>query len=76
MTPNRRIPGAEARNREADEFAAALAPVIQEIRAVGITNTHAIAAELNRRRIRGMQGGLWFPSRVGRLLARLHDSKT
>lgn len=75
MTSDRRIPGAEARNRKADAFATALAPVIQEIQAAGFTNTHAIAGELNRRRIRGMQGGLWFPSGVGRLLARLHDSE-
>ena len=70
MTSNRPNPGAEARKRKADEFAATLAPVIREIQVAGITSLHGIAAELNQRRIRGLQGGLWFSQGVGRLLAR------
>jgi len=42
-------------------------PVIEAIRAEGITSLYGIARELDRR---GMRGGKWHPATVKLLLAR------
>ena len=54
----------------ADAFAAALAPVVSEIRAAGHSTLRAVAAELNARGIRTRRGGRWHVSTVGHLLER------
>jgi len=45
-------------------------PVIEAIRAEGITNLHAIAAELNRRGILTARSGQWYATTVRNTLAR------
>ncbi len=55
----------------ADEFAEALAAVIEEIHATGRTTLRAIAAELNTRGMMTRRGGRWHVSNVRNLLSRL-----
>jgi hypothetical protein len=72
-------PTAEAREAarkksaaSADARAIALAPVIAEIKASGITGPNAIAAALNERGIRTARGHrYWMASQVRSLLDRL-----
>jgi hypothetical protein len=54
----------------ADQHARDILPVIEDIRAAGITTLEGIAAELNARGILTARHGAWFPSTVKRLLAR------
>lgn len=58
----------------ADNHARDLAPIIADIRAVGITSLGAIASELNARHIQTMRGGQWHASSVRNLLARLQTT--
>ena len=52
--------------------ATALAPVITELRAAGITSWRRIAAALNERGVPTPSGrGRWHQTQVGRLLKRL-----
>jgi hypothetical protein len=67
-----RISSEEARRRRTDRAVAALAPVIAELRASGVTSLRGIAAEFNKRGIPTVAGaGRWRHVQVGRLLARL-----
>lgn len=54
-----------------DEFALALAPEIQDLRAQGFKSMRAIAGELNARTIRTRNGGSWSGTKVRDLLSRL-----
>jgi DNA invertase Pin-like site-specific DNA recombinase len=54
----------------ADEHAANLAPIIDDIRGNGITSYKAIARELNNREILTARGGRWYPTTVKNLLTR------
>src|SRR5262245_38009141 len=45
-------------------------PIIEDIRASGITGLNGIAAELNRRGILTARGARWWPTTVRNLLAR------
>jgi DNA invertase Pin-like site-specific DNA recombinase len=56
---------------EADSFARELAPVIADIRASGSLSLPAIANALNERHIQTRRGGMWHPTSVKNLLARL-----
>ena len=58
-------------SENADDFARALAPVIAEIRAQGITTLRGIADELSVRGVLTRQGGRWHVSNVKNLLAKL-----
>ena len=58
-------------SRNADEFAAGLAEVIEAIRAEGHVSLRAIAAELNARGTLTRRGGRWQVSNVRALLRRL-----
>jgi DNA invertase Pin-like site-specific DNA recombinase len=60
----------EAIKERADQHARDILPVIEDIRAAGITTLDGIAAELNARGILTARHGAWFPSTVRRLLAR------
>jgi hypothetical protein len=62
--------GADAVRAKADAHAATVAPIIQAIRAEGITGLTSIAGELTRRRIPTARDGRWDASRVRALLAR------
>src|SRR6056297_3264300 len=55
----------------ADAFARDLAPVVEAIRAEGVTSLRGIAEALNARGIRTRRGARWRVSNVGDLLARL-----
>lgn len=59
---------------KADSFAQDLAPVIDDIRATGVTSLGDIARELNARHIQTRRGGQWHPSSVRNLLARTTTS--
>lgn len=55
----------------ADEHAAALAPVVMQLRSAGHTSLRALAAELNAAGMRTRCGGRWHVSNVRNLLQRL-----
>ena len=61
----------EAVSRNADEFAAGLAPVIYRLRSRGMTSLRDIADALNAQRMITRRGGRWHVSNVRNLLARL-----
>jgi hypothetical protein len=66
----------DAIRRNAEDYASALKPVVDTIRAEGHSTLRAIAAELYRRSIATRRGGHWQVSNVRNLLARLeggHD---
>jgi DNA invertase Pin-like site-specific DNA recombinase len=62
---------AGARTARADQRAMDLVPVIDEIRAAGITSQRAIARELEVRKIPTVRGGRWTAVQVKALLDRL-----
>jgi DNA invertase Pin-like site-specific DNA recombinase len=65
------IEGARAsRTAQADQFAANVLPVINEIRAAGVTELKAIAAALNARGVQTVRGGHWNATQVKRVLVR------
>ena len=71
-TPEARAAGRKVGKQRADARAMALAPVIADIKASGITTPHAIAAELVRRGIPTARGHrFWGSSVVGDVLKRL-----
>ena len=71
-TPQAREAGRLAGNSKADARAAALAPVIAEIRATGITTPYAIAAALTARGIPTARGlKFWSEGQVHSILGRL-----
>jgi hypothetical protein len=72
ITPAAQRAGTEARVARANEWAADIAPVIQELRAAGITSPSEIAAALNARGVRTTWGHRhWYASQVAQLLKRL-----
>ncbi len=62
--------GADGNRAAADKFARQLVPVIETIRADGITSLEGIATELNARSIPTARGGRWYATTVRNLLAR------
>jgi DNA invertase Pin-like site-specific DNA recombinase len=54
----------------ADQFVAELLPVVNAIRASGLTTLDAITRTLNQRGIRSARGGQWHVSSVSNLLSR------
>lgn len=65
-----------AAKAKANERAADLRVVVDDIRDGGTTSIRAIAAELNRRGIRTPRGRSWYPTSVQRLLSRLESAST
>jgi hypothetical protein len=62
----------KARMARANASAAALAPIIAELRAAGVTSLNAIADALNERGVPTPAGSHhWYASQVARLLKRL-----
>ena len=55
---------------EADAFAANVIPIIDSLRAVGVTDLRGLAAALNSRGVRTARGGQWHVSNVRNLLLR------
>ena len=62
--------GRRTRIQRAAKRAADLAPIIQAIKAEGITGTTGIAAALNARGVPAARGGQWRAIQVRRVLAR------
>jgi DNA invertase Pin-like site-specific DNA recombinase len=62
--------GVAVRSAHADQFAANVLPVINEIRATGVTELKGIAAALNARGVSTVRGGRWDATQVKRVLAR------
>ena len=56
--------------QRADQRAAEILPIIDGIRAVGITTLDGIADALNKRGVATARGGQWYPSTVRRILMR------
>jgi DNA invertase Pin-like site-specific DNA recombinase len=54
----------------ADQFTAAVLPLIESIRSSGATSLEAITVALNQRGVRSARGGRWYASAVANLLAR------
>lgn len=55
---------------KADQFAANVLPVIEQVRAQGASSNNAIAARLNERGVKTANGGKWTHVQVGNVLAR------
>jgi DNA invertase Pin-like site-specific DNA recombinase len=67
------VAAVEAIVARADAHARDVLPVIEDVRASGITSLKGIAGELNRRGILTPQRGKWTATSVRRLLARGHQ---
>jgi DNA invertase Pin-like site-specific DNA recombinase len=63
-------PAVAAIKAKAKHFADEIAPVIADIREVGITSYRGIAQELNSRGILTARRGTWYPSTVRTVMAR------
>jgi len=62
--------GRAAQCTEADRFAANILPLIESIKATGVSSLGSIAVALNNRGIRSARGGRWHISTVANLLVR------
>ena len=62
--------GEAAQSSEADRFAANVLPIVDAIRASGISSLAGVADALNARGLRSVRGGKWHISVVQNLLAR------
>jgi DNA invertase Pin-like site-specific DNA recombinase len=54
----------------ADQFAANVLPVVDQIKATGITSLRGIASQLNQRGFKTTRGGAWYAGTVRNVLAR------
>ncbi len=63
------------RQARANEYAAAFALRIRELRAVGITSLRRIAAALNADGVPAPRGGQWASGQVAKLLARIAETE-
>ena len=61
----------ETLRRRADEHAARVRPVIEEIRLAGPTSYQTVADALNERRVPTARGGVWHAATVGNVLRRV-----
>ena len=61
--------------RQADQRAASMQPLIEEIRASGIVTLAGIADELNRRAVPTARGRKWYPGTVLNLLRRTEGNQ-
>lgn len=76
-SPNPRkgsIQGVQANKESADRFAANVRPLIDDIRAMGITTLRGIAKTLNVRGVSTARGGSWHAATVRNLLQRTGTS--
>jgi hypothetical protein len=66
------VPGIKAIRALADERAGKLAPILEALRAEGITSLNGMPEELNERWVPTPRGrGHWYATQVRRVLARL-----
>jgi DNA invertase Pin-like site-specific DNA recombinase len=64
----------ETVSANADDFAEALRPILEELRSSGYTTLRAVAQELNARGVLARRGGLWHVSSIRGLLVRLSST--
>jgi hypothetical protein len=62
--------GREVQSADADQFAANTLPIVNAIRATGVTDLRSIAQALNDRGVRAARGGRWHVSNVKNLIDR------
>lgn len=62
--------GAAANRMQAQQFASNVLPIVDSVRAAGISSLAAIADALNARGIATARGGRWHAATVGRLIER------
>jgi DNA invertase Pin-like site-specific DNA recombinase len=62
--------GRAVQSTEADRFAANVMPIVETIKASGITSLAGIARALNARGLRSARGARWHVSTVANLLSR------
>jgi DNA invertase Pin-like site-specific DNA recombinase len=62
--------GNKAQNEEANMFAWEILPLIDGIKASGLTSLKDIADALNARGVTTQRGGTWYPSTVSNILKR------
>jgi hypothetical protein len=60
----------EVQGESADAFAANVLPIIESLRATGVTDLRGLAGALNTRGIRTARGGRWHVSNVKNVLDR------
>jgi DNA invertase Pin-like site-specific DNA recombinase len=63
--------GVASNKANADRFAANVLPVIEQIKATGVTSLRAISRALNARGIATARGGVWTPVQVTAVLRRV-----
>ena len=66
--------GREVQAMEADRLAANVQPIIQGLRASGVTDLRGLADALNNRGVRTARGGRWYVSNVRNVLMRAEKS--
>jgi DNA invertase Pin-like site-specific DNA recombinase len=66
--------GRAANVERADQFAANVLPIVESIRAAGVTTLPGIADALNQRGIATARGGRWYPMTVRNLLTRMKSA--
>ncbi len=64
------VAGRETQIARAEVFAAKVLPIVDKIRASGVTSFNGIAEELNRRGVRTARGGRWAAMSVKRVVER------
>jgi DNA invertase Pin-like site-specific DNA recombinase len=69
--PKASAAGVAAMKRQADERAAAVVPIIEDIRKSGVRTFDGIAMALNTRGIKSPRGGYWYAMSVRRYLQRV-----
>lgn len=69
LTDTDRGAGLAARQSVARARAAALKPIIDELRLAGVVTLAAVAEALNKRSIPAPRGGAWAPAQIGRIMA-------
>ena len=62
--------GAASTKAKAEAHAANVLPIIDSIKATGITSLRDIAAALNARGVKAARGGEWYAATVGRVIER------
>ena len=62
--------GAASTKAKAEAYAANVLPIIDSIKATGITSLRDIAAALNARGVKAARGGEWYAATVGRVIER------
>jgi hypothetical protein len=66
--------GHQVLSEEADAFASNVMPIVNSLRAAGITDLRSLARALNNRGVRTARGGRWHVSNVKNVINRARQS--